>query len=149
MGQLHLGIIKKPMRGKLCNPFDGGVRVPKTRWKHHKSQDLTFLHRSYTQLFFSTQKTNIFWSIEKISNKKLGIFSKNYKKSTFSMKILWFPIDIFMFFHFSKNFTFFKIFFRSIKKYLFSELKKKVGYSFDVEKVDLPIYDVFSAFWAL
>ena len=48
-----------------CNPFDEGVRVPKTRWKHHKSKDLTFLHRSYTQLSFSTPKTNIFCSIEK------------------------------------------------------------------------------------
>ena len=69
-----------------CNPFDGGVRVLKTRWKHHKSKDLTFLHRNYTQLLFSTPKTNIFWLIEKIFKKKLGKFSKNGEKSTFPMK---------------------------------------------------------------
>ena len=27
---------------------DGGVRVLRTRWKHHKSKDWEFLHRSYT-----------------------------------------------------------------------------------------------------
>ena len=34
--------------------------VQESLWKPHKSKDLTFLDRSYVQLFFSTPK-NIFW----------------------------------------------------------------------------------------
>ena len=53
----------------------------------------------------------------------------------FSTKI--FSIDIFLF-----------LFFR-LKKYFFSELKKKTEHNFDVEFCELPIYDVFRAFPAL
>ena len=46
---------------KICNCLDGGVRVPETCWKRHKSKDYIFLHRSYVQIFFSTS-TKIFFS---------------------------------------------------------------------------------------
>ena len=39
-----------------------------------------------------------------------------------------------------------KTFFLSAAKNFFSELRKKIGYSFDVEKPDLSISDVFIAF---
>ena len=55
------------------------------------------------------------------------------------------------FFRFLKMFDFFssEVFFLISKKYFFSELKKKVGYSFDVKKCDLSIADVFRAIRAL
>ena len=34
-------------------------RVPETRWKHQESKDHSFLHRSYTQKYFSAPKNNI------------------------------------------------------------------------------------------
>ena len=49
-----------------------------------------------------------------------------------------------------KNHVFFsEIFFSIPKKNNFSELKKKVGHSFDAEKTDLSIGDVFQAIRAL
>ena len=47
--------------------FAGGLRmegVPKTFWKRYKWKDLDFLLRSYTQLFFSTPRKNIFRGLE-------------------------------------------------------------------------------------
>ena len=70
-----------------------------------------------------------------------------YKKSIFPSKIFtWknrFSRPNFDFSDFSR--TFFLI----SKKYFFSELKKKVGYSFDVEFRDLSIADVFRVIRAL
>ena len=45
-----------------------------------------------------------------------------------------------------KNFDFF---FDREKKYFFSELRKKIGYSFDAELSELSIYEVFKAIRAL
>ena len=39
----------------------GGVRVLETPWKPHKSKEGNFLEGSYTPIFFSTPKTNIFF----------------------------------------------------------------------------------------
>ena len=39
--------------------------------------------------------------------------------------------------------------FFELEKIFFSELKKKVGYSFDAEKSDLSVYEVFNTFPAL
>ena len=71
----------------------------------------------------------------------------NLKKSIFQLKKSIFEkmiLDFWIFF--SKIFPFF--FDRSQKIY-FSELKKKVEYSFDVKNYDLSISEVFSAIAAL
>ena len=53
----------------------GGVRVLRTRRKHHKSKDWNFLHRNYIQFFFSTPPKNIFSSmIKNVFRKFSGIF---------------------------------------------------------------------------
>ena len=67
--------------------------------------------------------------------KKVKIFNeKSYDFYDFSLKI-------FDFFMFRKFFTFFSI---DPENY-FSELKKRVEYSFDIRNRDLSIYGVFSA----
>ena len=55
-------------------------RVPESVWKHQKSKDLTFLHRSCLQLFFS--RPNFFFVIEK----KMWFFSKSEKIENFNEK---------------------------------------------------------------
>ena len=53
------------------NCFKTDEGVPESLWKPHKSKDLTFLHRSYVQLFFSApkkfRKSNIFFGRKKKS----------------------------------------------------------------------------------
>ena len=71
--------------------------VPESLWKPHKSKGLTFLHRSYVPLFFSTPKKYFSGDID------------------FSLKFPIFP-------DFLKIFR--KIFFRSPKKYFFGVEKK-------------------------
>ena len=58
--------------------------VLKTRWKPHKSKDRNFLHRSYTNIFFSTPK-----KFQKKNRKKLffgrskkHFWKKNWEKSS-------------------------------------------------------------------
>ena len=54
----------------FLNSRYGGARVPRTRWKPHKSKDHNFLHRNYISIFFSTPKKKIyFFSKPKIKNK--------------------------------------------------------------------------------
>ena len=43
----------------------------------------------------------------------------------------------------------FSDFFLGPKKYIFFEVEKKIGYSFDAENWELSIYEVFRAIWAL
>ena len=50
------------------------------------------------------------------------------------------------FFRTWQRFFFRKTFFGCEKKYIFSELRKKNWYSFDVKNYDLSIYDVFTTF---
>ena len=57
---LFISGTNKMDEGGIGNCLDGGVRVPKTCWKHHKSKDWNFLHRNYTPNFFSTPSKNIF-----------------------------------------------------------------------------------------
>ena len=49
--------------------------VPESLWKPHKSKDLTFLHGSYTQLFFLNSKKIFFLEIDFFCK-----FSKNPEK---------------------------------------------------------------------
>ena len=118
-------------------------------WKHHQSKARTFLNRSCTVIFFPTPQKHIIFRDRKMFREIFEKFSKNEKSQTFSMKnhmIFRWKGLLFLFF---QKISFFIYFFRSIKKYLFSELKKMLGHSFDVKKLYLSIYDVFIAFWAL
>ena len=114
--------MKDPPVWKICNRLDGGVRVPKTRWKHHKSKDHIFLHRSYVQLFFSAS-TKIFCSILKKNWQKLKIVKIQSKI------IRWFSTG---FWQFS---TFVSFFLRIEQKKIFCRSWKNVGHSFDVKNM--------------
>ena len=122
-------------------------------WKHQQSRDHTFLHRNYTQLFFSTPKNKFSEVDRKKSEKK----SKNVKNLNFQWKIIkiiyGFLLKISTFLIFRKFFdffpNFFHFFFRSTSENLFFGVEKKVEFSFDVTNWDPSIYDVFSTFWAL
>ena len=93
--------------------------------------------KKYFGKFFSIDKK---FAIEKISVEK-----------TFEKKMLNQNVDFF--FSTEKIFIFstdiFLIFFSIAKKYVFSELKKKIEHSFDVEFCVLSIYEVSRAFPAL
>ena len=112
----------------------------KTRWKHHKSKGLNFLHRNCTQFFFSTPK-NIFSGIDrKKVNKKKWNFSKffrNIKKiNKISMKNYMIFIENFDFFNFGKfsNIFFFFTFFRSISEKIFFGVEKQSWVQFRCKK---------------
>ena len=78
------------------------VGVLGSLWKHQQSRDLTFLHRSCTQLFFSTPKKILFFGIQNIFRNifRSKIFfvifrkSKNFvrkkkKKFSFATNKIW------------------------------------------------------------
>ena len=121
----------------------------RTLWKPHESKDYNFLHRNYDPTFFFSSEY-IFFAIEKQKLKILWFFFQKWKKSMFfneksydfSLK----NIDFFTFENNSQKFQF--LFFDREKNNIFSELKKKLGHSFDVENCNLSIYEVFRAFWA-
>ena len=62
-----------------------GVRVLKTLWKHHKSKEHIFLHRSYTPFFFNFEK-KIFFSVDQ---KKIENFSTKKKSRKKIGQIFW------------------------------------------------------------
>ena len=66
--------------------------VPESLWKLHKSKDLTFLHGSYTQLFFSTPKKNFFFGDRK--NIFLEIFQKSGKSRKFQGKSILILLEV-------------------------------------------------------
>ena len=138
--------------------------VPESFWKHHKSKDRDFLHRSYTAKIFPTPKRKNFGAKKnrrkkfrqkitekmenfkksekwKISNlKKSQIWKKNQKSSFFNFLIFRGKKCV-IFFR-----TFFsKKFFRFRKKIFFFGAGFFFGYSFDVKIHDLSIYEVFRA----
>ena len=80
-----------------------------------------------------------------MSDKNLG----GNRKSQNRFEIFDFPPRFFVG-HFRKIFGWknFHFFFELGKEIFFSELRKNVGYSFDVKFSDLSIYDVFGAFGA-
>ena len=125
----------------------------KTRWKPHKSKDHNFLRRSYTQFFLSTPKKIFFVSLEKKSFWKKYFFSpqKHFRsKWSKSGDLRFFSFEIFdakIFRFWTEKFSDF--FFEWEKNYFFSELRFFFGYSFDVKRCDLSIYDVSRAFWVL
>ena len=127
---------------KIGNRLGGGVRVPKPCRKRHKSKDWNFLHRNYIPKFFSTPTKNIFSSSILKIKIKLTKVENDQKSSRESLMILDWIFD-----HFQLLSVFFKG--SSSKKYFLSELRKKLGYSFDVESSNLLIYDVFNTFWTL
>ena len=126
-------------RGNIMDAPIWRARVLKTRWKHHKSKDRTFLHRTYTQKKFSTQKKYIFFEFKKIrKSKSKKNLEKNRAENTgkkskisdfdlrfrsnlrFSNFFQVFPPDFFQdFFRF-----WFSIFFFNSKKYFFGVEKK-------------------------
>ena len=57
--------------------------MPESFWKHHKSKDRDFLHRSYTAKIFPTPKRN-FLELKKIEEKNS---SKNHRKNGKFQKI--------------------------------------------------------------
>jgi hypothetical protein len=57
----------------------GGIIVLKTRWKHHKSRDHNFLHRSYTPQKISALKKIIFFCrLKKIFFRKIFFFGVHF-----------------------------------------------------------------------
>ena len=113
-------------------------------WKPHKWKEHNFLHRKYTPNIFSTPKKSQHFSIEKKNREKSDKKSKKYifEKIIFfeNLKILIFGLIFAIFFR-RKNRG-------EIDRHFFSELRKIVGYNFDVKLSDLSIYDVFRAFGA-
>ena len=81
--------------------------------------------------------------------KKTKNWSNMKKSKNFNENHMIFHGNFLTFFTFekiSKNFNF--LFFDREKIIFFSKLKKKLGYSFDVENCNLSIYEVFNSFWA-
>ena len=106
-----------------------------------------FYIEAIPQLFFSTSKKYFFRARRKKSGKFLKFFWKMKKVKNFNEKsymIFHWKIDFFIF---QKNLQKkSEIFFELEKILFFSKLKKKLGYSFDVEQSHLSIYEVFSTF---
>ena len=125
---------------------NGGVRVLETPWKHHKSRDHNFLHRSYTPQKKSAPK-KYFCSDSKKSFSE--IFENHRQKFSKSQNVGFWKSRFWS----QKNVDFFRrfliikknIFFRSVDPIFFSKLEKNLGYSFDVKNYILSIYDVFRA----
>ena len=67
------------VRDKLGKKWSTDLFGPPTRlrslWKPHQSKDMTFLHRSYTQIFFSTPM-KFFFSVFK---KNITFFPENFE----------------------------------------------------------------------
>ena len=123
--------------------------VPESLWKPQKSKDQKILHRICTLTFFQTQKK--MWSIEKKGSKKISKKKSSKNKIWFSPKK---KFDRKIDFSSSKNFRkkcqkkYFLDFFSISKKY-FLVLTKFFGHSFDAEKWDLSISEVFMTIPAL
>ena len=85
--------------------------------------------------YFLSRSKNVF---RKKNRKKIGKILENVNQK----------INIFQYFADFFRFFFEKRFLISTKKYFLSELKKNLGYSFDVESSNLSIYEVFRVFLA-
>ena len=126
--------------------------VLQTLWKHHNSKEHKFLHRNYIQIFFSTP-TKMFFRVQNFWIFFLNFFEHNLKKTEiendhflksenddfwnrilkkFRIFVTFFPKNIF-----SKN---------ELEKIFFRSWEFSLGYSFDVKKYNLSIYEVFRAF---
>ena len=147
----------RSQRSRWCMSLEIMFAVLRMRWKHHKSKDRNFLHRSYTPKKISAPKKK--WKkTKKIKFQKK--MTKHFRRfwSIFDRKkmcvenIFWHRKCCPLFWILCRHFFEKKIssqFFLIPKKYFFSELRKKIGYVFDVKISNPSIYDVFSAFWAL
>ena len=76
--------IPKKKQVELCSVFVFGLveagRVLKTLWKHHKSKDHNFLHRSYIPNFFQLWKKIFFLWLKKNHFFSESIFFRTPKK---------------------------------------------------------------------
>ena len=136
----------------LENAFAG----PGWTWKHKKWKDQKFLHRNYIPKIFSTLRKNKILLDQKSFRK---IFKKSWSekkspaksKKCQNAKILKFwNFDILAFFDFAGEIfsdqfflKIFRKFFDQAKFYFFSELRKFLGYSFDVKFSNLFIFYAF------
>ena len=116
--------------------------------KHHKSKVQIIPRRSYIGGKISTPKKKyVFFSLEKILEKKTNIFwtkNKKLKNQKFPMKNhMVFSLKIFEIVGFSKIVRFFFSNFFWTRKKTFRSWEKFLGYSFDVKFAPLSIYDVF------
>ena len=130
------------------------------------NRKIIFFYIEAVPQFFSQLRKKILFFLDrkKKSAKKVKIFeiceiSKFGEKIYNRVSFVIFEISKISFFLGGGDFPrfFLRTFFRFIslfflkkisieKKYIFSELRKKLGYSFDVKKYDLSIYEVFSVF---
>ena len=91
-----------------------GVRVLKTLWKHHKSKEHIFQHRSYIPIFFSTSKKNIFFGRPKYFSKMFRRKKNREKNRSF------FFVNFFLCWNFRRK----KYFPRKFSKKMFWSPKK-------------------------
>ena len=111
------------------------------------NQQITIFYiENISQNFPQLRKKVYFWRVRKKNSLNVNVFShiiRNPTKTTISiMGNRWFPLQISWQIFFEKSFS-------ELKKYnIFSELRKNLGYIFDVKNCVLLIYDVFRTFGA-